>query len=347
MPRKARVWLLLDPATYFTQKEAQVLWKWVQGGGTLIWADTTDWQRNQIDPKAANAASTNWLRNQLKLDDADRSSAYQPRPRAGQLLPDLVPLEPAAASVYWSGVAKATASGWPLAMTPAGAALEIAGTPIAPQLVRINVGRGQVFLLPDALLFTNYALIQNDNAILATNLVRAHAPTPGAVYFDERQHRDLAAEAAQNTEPNLLYYLWQPPLRWALLQLLAAGLLTWALYGRRLGAPVPIPQYDPVTRASQFAVAMGTLFQKVGRPKAAALTVGEEFRRTLARRVGLSPQDADATITERAALATGLPAAVIDRLLLHARVPREYEAEMLSDAQEMEALLRRLDKLQP
>ena len=88
---------------------------------------------------------------------------------------------------------------------------------------------------------------------------------------------------------------------------------------------------------------MGSLFHKANRPRAASVTLGENFRRTLTRHLGMSPTDSDVEIAKRAAVATGLPVALIDRLLLHAAVPRENDTEMLSDAQEMELVLRRLD----
>jgi hypothetical protein len=337
MPPDAGAWLLLDPGAYFSRREAQDLWSWVNRGGTLIWADTPDWQRRQIDPMAGDSASNNFLRQKIGIIDG--GDANTPRPRAGQLLPDLVPIQSGVPNIYWSGVKNASTSGWPLSTK--GNDLEIASSAVGPQLVRINVGKGRVFLLPDPLLFTNYALSKGDNAILATNLLGVHLDPKNTIYFDERQIRD--GSSPKVLPPSLITYLWRPPLRWALLQLFVAGLLAWALYGRRLGSPVPIPDTDPVTRASQFALAMGQLFQKAQRPQAAAKTVGEEFRRTLARRVGLSPQDNDAAIVERAALATGLPAALLDRLLLRARTPREHEADILSDAQEMDMVLRHLD----
>jgi hypothetical protein len=130
------------------------------------------------------------------------------------------------------------------------------------------------------------------------------------------------------------------------LQLLGAALLVWALYGRRLGAPVPLPEREPVTRASQFALAMGGLFRKVNRPRAAGAAVGEEFRRAVTRRLGMSIADPDSAIAERAAAATGLPSRMIDRLLLQARAPAEHEADVLSDVQEMELVLRRLNRIE-
>jgi hypothetical protein len=337
MPRDAKVWFLLDPAAYFSQREAKLLWRWIEGGGTLVFADTSPSRRTQIDSKAAQSQALRWLREKLKVQAGSDDRVYAPR--AGELLPELAPLQAGAASVYWSGVQKVSASGWPVEIR--GPAIEIAGAVGGAQLARVDVGRGRVFVMADALLFTNYALSKPDNAVFVTNLIRAHAPPgSGTVYFDERQHME---NEQPKVTPNLLYFLWRPPLRWALLQLLGAALLWWALASRRLGTPVGIPDHGPVTRASQFAIAMGQLFHKAGRPRAAAVTVGENFRRSLTRHLGMSPTDGDIEISRRAATATGLPIALIDRLLLRAAAPAENEAEMLSDAQEMELVLRRLD----
>jgi hypothetical protein len=247
-------------------------------------------------------------------------------------------LQQSSASTYWSGVKKAAGSSG--GVTIGRAHLELAGTPIDVQLAAIPYGKGRVFVAPDALLFTNYALSKPDNAVLVSNLIRAHEPG-GTVYFDERAHgEDLQA----NVEPNLLYYLWRPPLRYALLQLLVAGLLLWAFFGRRLGAPVPLPDGGPVTRASQFAAAMGALFHKVHRPRAAAIIIGEDFRRQLTRRLGLSVADSDELIAQRTSEATGYSTRVIDRLLLNAKTPDEDEERALADAQLMEKIMRSFDK---
>ena len=191
------------------------------------------------------------------------------------------------------------------------------------------------------MLFTNYALDNPDNAVLVSNLIRVHVPVGATVYFDERQHGE---SLEQKIDPNWVYYLWRPPLRYAVIQLLLAAILAAILYGRRLGAPVPLPDAGPVTRASQFALAMGALFQKVGRPKAAGIIIGDHFRRRLTRRLGLSIQDDDALITQKAAEATGYPSRMIDRLLLQAKAPDDDEGRTLSDAQEMEMILRKLEQ---
>jgi hypothetical protein len=222
--------------------------------------------------------------------------------------------------------------------------LEIAGSPVGTELARIDVGKGRVFVAPDALLFTSYALGKPDNAVLVTNMVRAHVPS-GAVFFDERQHIADDPDAPAGTSaapPTLLDYLWRPPLRYAMFQIMFAGLLWWALSARRLGAPVPLPERESVTRASLFALAMGSLFRKVDRPRAASGIISEHFRREMVRRIGMSISDPDMAIANRAAEISGVPARLIERLLQRAKAPAESEAEALHDAQEMEMVLTRL-----
>ncbi|HEX8235855.1 MAG TPA: DUF4350 domain-containing protein [Abditibacteriaceae bacterium] len=338
MPATARVWFLLDPQTEFSRREARLLLDWVRAGGTLIWATAPGWSGSNGDDESY-ASSLQHLYDELKITNNGGIGVFQSN---YELLPPLSQLDPGAASVYWSGVSKAQGSKGVLDIGRAH--LEIAGSPAGTELARIDVGKGRVFVAPDALLFTSHALSKPDNAVLVTNFVRAHVPS-GAVYFDERHHQaddPDDPEAAAATSPTLLDYLWQPPLRYAMLQLLGAALLWWALSGRRLGAPVPLPERESVTRASLFALAMGALFRKADRPRAAASIIAEHFRRDVVRRTGMAASDPDTAIANRAAEISGLPSRLIERLLERARTPAENETEALHDAQEMELVLSRL-----
>jgi hypothetical protein len=334
MPRDASVWVLLDPQVRFTQRETQYLLQWVRSGGTLIWACAPDTQTAPwLDEQPLQGTASTQLCEALGITPSYSFEAVSAP------LPVLTPLTPSAASLYWQGVQKAQGSGGTIKINRS--KLELAGSQTGSELARLDVGQGRIFVTPDALLFTNYALSKPDNAVLVTNLVRVHAPG-GTVYFDERNHTDAATLNTAQRTPTIVDYLWRPPLRWAMLQLLGALLLWWALVGRRLGAPVPIREHEPVTRASQFALGMGALFRKANRPRAVAKTLGNDFRREVTRRVGLSVEDNDLLIAERVSQATQLPQQMIDRLLLRGKVPGESEAEILSDTQEMELVLRTL-----
>jgi hypothetical protein len=218
--------------------------------------------------------------------------------------------------------------------------LEIAGDRFGPQLARLSYGKGTVYVAPDPLLFTNYALAQPDNAVLVSNLIRSAVPAGAPIVFDESV--SLGSAAQGNIPKTLPYYLWQPPARWALLQLILAGLLLWMLVGRRMGQEVPLAEGGPVTRASQFALAMGSLFYRAGRPRAAGEIIGETFRRKLARRLGMSPAERDIVLAQRAHELSGLPLDMLDYLLLQSKAPADTDAEVLRDAQAMEEVLSKL-----
>ncbi|PQV63768.1 hypothetical protein B1R32_109108 [Abditibacterium utsteinense] len=333
MPADAKVWLLLDPQTRFSKAEAKTLLDWVRKGGVLLFC---------VRPQSyflgasgfggeSQSEGVETLRNTLGIA---RSEGQQPK--AGEFLPALVPLSLDTISNYRVGIKKA--SGSARNFTVSKPHLEVCGAP-GGTIARLDSGKGRVLVFPDALLFTNYALSKADNANLVLNFVRVHVPS-GAVYFDERSDGKSARSTAP---PTLLSYLARPPASYAMLQLLVAALLFWAFAGRRLGTPVPLSPNNAVTRASQFAGAMGALFSKVNRPGAAALIIGARFRRRLAQRIGLSPSESDQVLARRAQEVSGIPASVTDRLLLQSRAPAQNMGEALRDAQEMERVLQKME----
>jgi|GEM_PF-2323398 len=338
IPENARVWLLLDPLTYFSLRESKLLLQWVENGGTLIWSATSmeSAQNDREREEEHQSTGIQHLRAQLDINHvgADRN-LYG---RSSEPLPPLANLQQHAVSEVWSGVKKAQASAGFLEVGRPH--LPLARISSNTQLAQIPYGKGRVFVVPDALLFTNYALSKPDNAVLLSNLIRLHASEKSLVIFDERQH----GETEEKFEENWLYYLMQPPLRYAVIQIFVAALLVALLYGRRLGTPVPLPDAGPVTRASQWAQAMGALFQKVGRPRAAGEILAEDFRRQLARRLGLSINDSDALIAARASEAGGGSARAIEHLLQRIRTSSDNEAQVLHDSQEMDKILRSLDQ---
>jgi hypothetical protein len=333
MPQ-AKLWVLLNPGTRFAPDEAQKMIAWVRGGGTLVWADASGGDRDALSADARRTPALDILRR-----TAGVQSRIEPyfHAKVGLPLPPLGAAEPGAASIYRSGVATAGISGDGIEISQP--YLPILSAESGSALARIDVGAGRIFVTPDALLWTNMALAQNDNAILVTNIVRAHTRRGDLVVWDERAHD---APGARKITPSLLYFLWQPPLRWAVLQILAAGLLLALFCSRRLGRAVPLSSPPNALRASQWALAMSSLFQKVERPHVAALTSGEHFRRQLARRVGLSPGESDEVLAQRATQASGLDHATLDRLLMRSRTPASSPEEMLRDIQQMERVLQEL-----
>ena len=343
MPADARAWLLLGPKVSFTKREARLLLNWVKAGGTLIYcAERGDkgflsFASPDENKPTVNGVETVWRELKIEQGPPDFAGITQ---RASSELPELPAIALDVPSNIRAGVKQAVGDKGNLGIGRAHA--EIASAP-GGTLARIPYGKGQVWAAPNAWVFTNYALSKPDTAVLVTNLLRTDAaPAKGrnVVYFDERSHDENKRPPVPDT---LINRLKKPPVSYAIWQLLFAGVLLWIFASRRLGEAVPLPTRGPVTRASQFAQAMGSLFAKTSRPTAAADIIGGDFRKRLAARLGMSPGENDAVLARRAHELSGVPYEVLDRLLLQTRTPARNEGQALRDAQEMDAVLKRLE----
>jgi len=334
MPRDARVWFLLDANTRFSNREANLLLKWVKDGGTLIWACPATPQSFWGQSEAR--AGLDHLKQLLGADVSGTPTF------AANGLPNMVPVSLDSVSNYRVGIAGVAASEAVLSLSRAH--LNIAGSRFAPggSVARVDgVGRGHIFVFPDAWMLSNYGLSKPANATFVANLIRVHNSNPkgGKAYFDERQHDETLAPPVPDDWPAKLR---QRPVVFAVWQLLLVGLGTLALVSRRLGLPVALPTQAPVTRASGFARAMGGLLFKAARPKAAAQIIGETFRARLARRIGMSPRESDEVLSARAHEISGIPRETLSRALIASRAPATDETSALRDAQAMERILEQL-----
>jgi hypothetical protein len=334
IPKDARVWLLLDPQTLLSEKDAKVLLQWINDGGVLVWSNLqTSGQAYNWWAADEPQDGTEYMRKKLRLSSTTINEALVGPDRS--ILPILEPVQ-SPQGTYGAGAHNVSISLNTFLINSKHEAL--IGAKKKLQLALVNYGKGRIIISADALIFTNYGLAQDDNAILVTNLIRNDVPRGAGIYFDQR----VAIAPPQELPHTLLYYLWQIPLRWVWIQLLLAGLLLWAFYGRRIGKPMPIPVQQPVTRASQFAVAMAALYQKARRPKVVADVLGKEFRRTIVRRTGASPMDNAAILAERCSEMTGLPREQIRKLLEQIEKPVRSDADVLRMALEMEEIERKL-----
>lgn len=330
IPKDARVWLLLDPQTLLSEKDAKVLLQWINDGGVLVWSNLqTSGQAYNWWAADEPQDGTEYMRKKLRLSSTTINEVLVGPDRS--ILPILEPVQ-SPQGIYGAGAHNVSISLNTFLINSKHEAL--IGAKKKLQLALVNYGKGRIIISADALIFTNYGLAQDDNAILVTNLIRNDVPRGAGIYFDQR----VAIAPPQELPHTLLYYLWQIPLRWVWIQLLLAGLLLWAFYGRRIGKPMPIPMQQPVTRASQFAVAMASLYQKARRPKVVADVLGKEFRRTIVRRTGASPMDNAAILAERCSEMTGLPREQIRKLLEQIEKPVRSDADVLRMALEMEEI---------
>lgn len=346
MPADARVWLMLGPKNSFTKREAGLLLDWVKAGGTLVYCvdrgNLLDFSFNLNAPKKPVMTGVETVEEQLKIKQGmpDFASYGGASGGVASELPELPAVALDVPSNARAGVKSAVGAKGNFGI--ARAHVEIAGAP-GGTIARIPLGKGQVWAVPNAWIFTNYGLSKPDTAVLVSNLLRTQASPAGArnaVYFDERAHDESGRPPLPDT---LINRLKQPPISYAIWQLFFAGVLLWVFAARRLGAAVPLPTRGPVTRASQFAQAMGALFAQTSRPSAAADIISGDFRKRLASRIGLSILENDGVLAQRAHELSGVPYEVVDRLLLQTRTPATSDAQALRDAQEMDAVLKRLE----
>lgn len=192
-------------------------------------------------------------------------------------------------------------------------------------VVTNRVGQGTVVAVGGAGVFTNEALGQFDNAVLAGALL---APRPGGtVAFLE--------PPLPGSGDRTLSDLVAPGVKAALLQLAVAFAVYAVWRARRLGHPIEEPQ--PVQIAgSELVGAVGELLQQTRSPERAATSLREDLRRHLCAHLGLAIDagpDVVATIT---AQRTGLDAEVVYAAL--AGPPVTTDQDLVALAQSIESI---------
>jgi hypothetical protein len=195
----------------------------------------------------------------------------------------------------------------------------------AAYVVERSEGEGRIVALAGTTPLTNDYLDQEDNAVLAANLM---APEPGtAVTF--------LADAPAVPTASSPFDLLDPGVGQAVAQLGVAFVLFAAWKARRLGRPLREPQ--PVDVAgSELVAAVGDLLQRTGQPARAAMLLREDLRLALCERLGLpveSPADVVATAVQAR---TGVARGRVDQVLA-ATLPTNDD-ELLDLARQIDSL---------
>jgi hypothetical protein len=193
-----------------------------------------------------------------------------------------------------------------------------------------GVGEGTVVAVGGAGPFTNEVLDERDNAVLAASLL---APRPGTrVAFVRPPVPGSGGEGLLDlVGGNVWSFLWQ----------LGVAFVLYALWrARRLGRPVP--ERRPVElSASELVVAVGNLLQQAGRRDQAGRLLGDDLRRRLAERLGLSSTAPAEEVAEVAAARTGFPAERLRTVLRPGPLPGDDDLVHL--AAETETIRRELE----
>ena len=296
-PPDGAVALLLQDR--LNEAETEALEDWVGAGGTLVVADPL----SSLAPALGNDPSG------LFDVEAEDDDVLEPDC-------DLAPL---------STVEAIAAAGAAPYRVPDGA---VGCFPVAggSYLVARTEGSGTVVALGGAGPFVNRQLDEEDNAVLAVNLLAPGGEgsvvvvvEPSVAGGGQQGLTDLVSNRVKDG-------LWQ--------LLVAFGI--FALWrARRLGRPVLEPQ--PVQIAgSELVVAVGHLLQQGRRSEAAAAMLRSELRRSFSERLGVPLDAPAATFAAAAAARTGAAAARVEAAL--SPEPPADDAALVELARTVESL---------
>lgn len=172
-----------------------------------------------------------------------------------------------------------------------------------------RVGEGEIILVSTPLLFTNYGVLDGDNAAYAFRLLSQMHDLP----LCRTQAYGLNAQQQQSP---FRYFLSQPALRWGLYLTLATLLLFMLFTARRRQRPIPVV-VEPQNRALEFTELIGTLYYQKRNHADLVCKQFTYFAEAMRRGAQLDVDDDadDAALSRRIARKTGVDEVAIRRLL--------------------------------
>lgn len=251
---------------------------WVRSGGVLVVADP----ESELAPLTREEdEELEELRELGQLEDMDITGPEGPI-RKDECTIDALDHPDFTALEYY---------GWPTFYDVEGERRSCFGDGEMAFVVATSREEGAEVVLGGAGAWTNRALAQDDNAVLAAFLL---APEPGT--------RVNVLDPTARTGPgdDSLWDVFPVGLRRAALQLGLAFLAYAVWRARRLGKPVVEPQPVKVA-SSELVAAVGGLLKRTGSPQHAADTLRADLRRDLVHGLGLAadlPPDAFFKVVE-------------------------------------------------
>ncbi len=251
--------LVLEPTIEFTAGEWAVLRSWVEDGGTLLLAGTSQPMRllaQELDVSlgiapSSETAVTNQtpLLNSPNLNDIAATTPTFLRPQRDDFVTLLA---------------------------------NAAGNPTA---IAFAEGNGRVILTTLTEPFSNEGIQTEGNAELLLNLLNA-APHLNGIWFNEWHHGIRPQADGELTSSN---WLQRTPVGRALLLVLVIIFVGLLLRGRRFGRPVPLRQ-DIVRRAPlEYITGIANLSRRAGHRTAVLQHYHDRLKRDLGARYRLNP----------------------------------------------------------
>ncbi len=285
---------VLAPSVSYTPAEAAAVLRWVEAGGTLIFADDRRFGGGSALLRAAGATAM--------------AAPAGPIPRAALAQP-VAPADmiTAQTSVVLGGL-------------PADAAA-IIGAADGPLLAGMQRGKGYIYLSAALRPFTNVGLADAGSPALVLGLLR-RAPVGGRLIFDEYHHGFIR-------EPSLGGLLLSGPWGWAGIYAALVGAAYVVLSGQRFGRAVPLREETTRRSSAEYLESMAGLLRR-GRKSGYILAhYHTALKRRLARPHGISPTLDDDAFVIALAAARPLDAAALRAILARMRQRVVSEAELL------------------
>jgi hypothetical protein len=253
-PDDAETLVILGPAQYPDRVGWQMLHDWVSKGHTLVFAARL--QDPIVDLGVFGVKIKLGFSPNDEAEDESKEQVYDPRET--KPVTDL-----ATGELTWMSLARVETSSQ---------AAEVALTYFdSAQVVRQPVGSGTLIVISSDFNFSNFALAEGDNGVLAFRILELAHPV-GPVYFDE----SLNAAGP----PKIVGILFDDPLRPLTMQFIIFSLLFVWMGSRRFG-PAETLRAPRRRSLTEHAAALGNLHYKVGGGGRLVQSYLEYFRQEL------------------------------------------------------------------
>lgn len=203
-----------------------------------------------------------------------------------------------------------------------------------PVLLRMQYGKGWIYLCSTPLAFTNYYLLKDDARRFMEHAFSLLPDRP--VLWDEY----YKVGRAGNTSP-LRYILEQPALRWAYWTAIALLLLTVLVYARRHQRAIPVVE-APRNTSRDFADTIGRLYYFRGDHADLARKLCAQFKDEVRRKLRLHNTEWKERTIEEIAKRTGISEAELQHAV---RLMDYYNTADQVSEQQLLTLNKTLDRL--
>ena len=207
----------------------------------------------------------------------------------------------------------------------------------SPVALSRSIGKGEIILITTPLLFTNYGVLDGDNATYIFRLLSEVRGLP--LYRTEAYNK-----SAYERQSPFRYFLSQPALRWGLYLTMITILLFMIFTARRRQRPIPVVK-EPDNKTLEFTELIGTLYFQKKNHSDLVCKKFTYFAETIRRQMQMDIEDggSDTTISRKIANRTGLEEQEIVRLF--ARLRPIIRGDRKVTEQEMKECIDEMNKI--